>query len=547
MRLLFSLICLLYINISFSQTQLSSEDWQNDLRFLQSEIHANYSHLFKKISATAFDKEVETLYNAIPNMESYAVNVAFSRLIALFKYGHTQIPFGTVAQRGVLPVNLYHFNDGVFIEGVTTAHKETLGAKVLKIEGIEIEQALEIVRPVVPAENDSYYKAYGLRFLTVPDVLYAQGILKKWSENVTLTLEKDSKVFDYTFPTIALNTVSKGATLTIPNTEWLSARDQSATPLYLKDLNSKYYYYEYVETSKTLYVRQSSVFDDPKEPLKEFYERLFAFIDSHTIDKFIYDVRLNGGGNNFNNLQLIKGLMARPKINTKGKFFFIIGRETFSAAQNLTYDIERYTEAILIGEPTAENINFYGDARAVVLPKSNIRVYLSYAWWQDAPQWANKDATVPHIAVDMSFNAFKTNADPVLETIFNYKDEGFILKPIEHLTALFLAGDYEKLKTDAFEIAKNPEYRYYDFEDEFGKAAGHLIQTGSYEGAAFIFKVLTEVYPESAGHYLNLGGALESAEQNEKAIEAYELLIERLPEHRLAGVAKDRIKSLKKK
>jgi len=304
MKAAFYIIYFLCIGTLFSQNTLSAEDWQSDLKFLQKTIHKDYPFLFDKISAQDFDAEVEALYAEIPNMEAHEINVSFAKIVSLFKYGHTQIPFGTVAKRGVLPVNLYHFNDGVYIEGVIKAHKKTLGSKVLKVEGVEIEEVLKRIKPVVPAENDYYFKAYGLRFLTSPDVLHTQGILKEWSETVTLTLKKDNIIFDYDFPTIQLEELSRGSTLTIPNENWLSVRDQNAIPLYLKNLNSKYYYFEYLEASKTLYVRQSSVFDDPNnESLKDFYNRLFAFIDSNTIDKLVYDVRLNGGGNNYNNLQ----------------------------------------------------------------------------------------------------------------------------------------------------------------------------------------------------------------------------------------------------
>ncbi|MBC2845060.1 tetratricopeptide repeat protein [Winogradskyella flava] len=549
MKTLLKFLCLFLILQGFSQEALTSADWQSDLKFLQNKVHHEYPFLFKKVTKAEFDAEVEVLYNAIPTMENHEVPVALSRIVALFEYGHTQIPFSTVAKRGVLPVNLYHFNDGVYIEGTMTVHKQVLGAKVLKVGGVGVEEALKKIRPVVPAENDYYFKAYGLRFLTVPDVLHAQGILKSWSENVTLSLEKDGKTFDYTFPTIQLDDLSKGSTLTIPNDNWLSARDQSQTPLYLKYLNEKYYYFEYLEDRKTLYVRQSSVFDDPKESLKDFYNRLFEFMDTNPIDKLIYDVRLNGGGNNYNNLQLIKGLMARPNINKRGKLFFIIGRETFSACQNLTNEISRYTEAILVGEPTAENVNFYGDARRVVLPKSRINAYLSYAWWQDTPQWENKDASLPNIAVDMSFEQYSTNDDPVLKAAMDFKDNGFILDPMQHLTQLFIAGDFEKLKEDAITIAHSPEYKYYDFNEEFNKAAQRLLNSGddrAQQSGIYILQLITEVYPKSQGAWYSLGNALEDAKETDKAKLAYETLITLKDSSMLARAAKNRIKGLDK-
>lgn len=542
---MFVVIIIAFVSLqSFGQKSLTAAQWQEDLRFLQQTVHDTYPFLFKKITAEAFDAEVEAFHKAIPNMAAHEIRIGMARMVSLFEYGHTQIPFSTVAQRGVLPVNLYHFNDGVYIEGVMREHELVLGAKVLNVAGVPIAEALTKIRPVVPAENDQYFKAYGLRFLTVPDVLHAQGVMKTWSETVTLSLELDGKTFDYNFPTISKDSLSQGYALTKPNDNWLSVRSQEQTPLYLKHLNESYYYFEYLEDAKTVYVRQSSVFDDEKESLADFYQRLFAFIDSTEVDRLIYDVRLNGGGNNYNNLNLIKGLMARPQINTQGKLFFIIGRNTFSACQNLVNDIDTYTEAILVGEPTAENVNFYGDNRPVELPNSGIRAYVSFAWWQDKPQWENRDATVPHIAVDMSFEQYKTNQDPVLEAALNYTDDGFILDPMQHLTALFMKGDFEQLKRDSYDIAQNPKYRYYDFEEEFSKAGGRLLQNGNMEGALFVFQLIVESYPNAPGPLFNLASAQEQAQQTKKAIETYKALTLRFPESELAAAAKRRIAAL---
>ena len=55
-----------------------------------------------------------------------------------------------------------------FCKGCTRSYKEVLGAKLLAIEGMPIEEVLKLIRPVVPAENELYVKAYGIHFLTFP-------------------------------------------------------------------------------------------------------------------------------------------------------------------------------------------------------------------------------------------------------------------------------------------------------------------------------------------------------------------------------------------
>jgi len=531
---------------SIAQENPTATEWQEDLRFLQKTIHKEYPFLFKKVKASAFDAAVEKLHAAIPSMQPHEIKVGLTRMVSFFEYGHTQIPFSTVAEDAVLPINLYHFEDGIFVEGVQKGSEKALGARLIKIENTPVADALKAIRPVVPAENDSYFKGYGLRFLTVPAILHAQGLIPEFSKTIALTLEKEGTTFKQSFTAIPLAEMSRDYGFTTPNEKWVSAREQSETPLFLKHLNEKLYFFEYLEDTKTLYVRQSSVFNDEKEPLQDFYKRLFEFIDSNDIEKLVYDVRLNGGGNNYNNKSLIKGIMARPKINTRGKFFFIIGRNTFSACQNLTNEIENYTEAILVGEPTSENQNFYGDARKVTLPNSKINAYLSFAWWQDKSPWDGKDWTIPHMAKEMTFKEYTSNEDGVLAAALNYTETGFILNPMEHLTELFSAGKYAEVKEVGMQIANDPAYKYQDFQEEFGTAGYRLLQQGETNGALFILQLVAELYPESIGALFNLASAQEQAQQIEKAKESYKKIITMDPEGMKGRSAKSKLENLNK-
>ena len=159
-------------------------------------------------------------------------------------------------------------------------------------------------------------------------------------------------------------------------------------------------------------MRQSQIQDQPGKPIPEFYNEVFEFIDNHEVQRLILDVRLNGGGNNYKNKPIVTGVIRNEKINEVGKFFVIIGRRTFSACQNLVNELHTYTNAVFVGEPTGENLNFYGDNRPVTLPNSGLRAYLSFAWWQDKPQWENEDWLAPHVSATMTFEQYRTGADP---------------------------------------------------------------------------------------------------------------------------------------
>ena len=313
--------------------------------------------------------------------------------------------------------------------------------------------------------------------------------------------------------------------------------------MYLKHLD-KIYYYEYIPEKKTVYVRHSQIQDDPSEDIPSFYTRVFDFIEKNDVENLVIDVRLNGGGNNYKNKAVITRIIESQKINQQGNLFVIIGRRTFSACQNLVNEMSNYTNAMFIGEATAENINFYGDNRRVELPKSKIPAFLSFAWWQDKPQWENGDGTNPHIPIDLSFNDYKTNADPVLEAALNYGDSDLIMDPLQHFTDLFVAGKLGEIKTQAVEMANDPAYHFFDFENEFNKAAYQLLSSGQTEGAVFIFQLLTEIYPNSANAWDSLAEGYMKAGDKAKAEEYYKKAIALDPNGSVGENARNMLKQL---
>jgi len=517
----FTFFSFLIVTGLHAQKKLTTAEWQYDLKFIQETVHKDYAHLFKKVTAEKFDSEVEKLYKEIPNLKEHEVMVGFSRIISLFQYGHTSFGFrGGVVPYHKLPFNLYHFNDGVYIEGTHSDHSIALGAKVISIEGTPIEEALRLVHPVVPVENDQYFKAFGINYLAIPEVLHAQRIIPSLSQTVTLQLEKDGRTFDHKFTSLSPDVMKLQYSLMRHEGEWLSARKQGNTPYYLKNLD-KIYYYEYIPEKKTVYVRQSQVQDDPSADIPTFYAEVFDFIDKNEVDKLVIDVRLNGGGNNYKNKPVVAGIMASKKINKPGSLFVIIGRRTFSACQNLINEFDNYTNAIFVGEPSAENVNFYGDNRTVTLPNSKYNIRLSFAWWQDKPQWENADWQAPHLAVDMSFEEYKTNKDPVLDTILEFNNTNFLLDPMGYLKDLFMKQEYALVQTEAKRLVNDPSYQFVDFESDFNNAGYRLLGQQQFDGAIFVLEMNTKLFPKSANAWDSLAEAHLKSKNLEKAIEYY--------------------------
>ncbi|MBV6426844.1 MAG: hypothetical protein KIPDCIKN_01357 [Haliscomenobacter sp.] len=536
---------LVWIHASAQEPMLSAEDWRSDLAFLKETVHKEYPFLFKKITAVQFDSAVNQLHQDIPRLQPHEIVAGLARIVASFQYGHTDIRWtGGVVKFHIIPVSLYWFNSGIHVEGIHKDYSQALGAKLLKVNGVPVEEALKAVRLLLPVENEQYFKAYVLDFLCIPEALHAQKVTQTLQNAITFTLEKDGKTFDQTFPAMESFRFPRKYSLIQPNADWVSSRDQSKTPLYLKNLD-KIYYYEYLPETKTVYVRQSQIQDDPSDPIPAFYKRVFDFIEKNEVDRLVLDVRLNGGGNNYKNKTIVKEVI-KSKINQPGKFFVIIGRRTFSACQNLVNELDNYTEAVFVGEPTSENINFYGDNRQVVLPKSKIPIFLSFAWWQDKPQWEDGPWLAPHVAVDMSYEQYRTNQDPVLDAVFSFTGSNFVRDPIGHLEQLFNESKLDQVKSEAARMVKDSAYKFIDFEKELNSRGYELLIRNQFQPALFVLQMNSELFPQSANAWDSLGEAYWKSEQKDKAIECYNNAIRLDPNGPTGDNARNMLKEINK-
>ncbi len=542
--LLFMLVCL--CGLPLTSQEITTIQWQNDLTFLQKTVHEEYPFLFKKVTSSDFDAAVTKFYEAIPNMAQHEIVVGFAKIIALFQYGHTRMRLSdSPATFHKLPLQLYQFTDGIYITGGHKEYEGVIGAELLEIEGQPIGEVLKAVYPVVPVENEQFFKAHGINMALLPEVLQAQGVVESVKKELEITVEKEGKRFSRSVIATSNMDFPLQYGEVKPDSEWESARDLYNSPRYLKNLD-KHYYYEFLPDAKALYIRYSQVFDDPSETVAAFYARVFEFLENNEVERMILDVRLNGGGNNYKNKQVITGIIENREINQTGKLYVIIGRRTFSACQNLVNELTNYTNAIFIGEPTAENINFYGDNKKVVLPNSKMPVYLSFAWWQDLPQWENGPHTQPDILVASNFEDYQANKDPVLEKALTFNGEGYIQDPSGYLSGLFMEKKFELLESEAKRLVGDPLYAAFPFEEEFTRAGFRLLDSDQTQEAIYVFQLNANLFPESAYGWYALGEAYEKAGNMEEAIKTYAKVVALDTKDIYKQYAREKLETIKK-
>jgi hypothetical protein len=319
---------------------------------------------------------------------------------------------------------------------------------------------------------------------------------------------------------------------------WIDARNSAAqTPLWLRDPHNNFWFQHLTGAEAACaagcekgiaYVQFNAVQDRPPagakpgETVEAFFTKVFDYVEANKIDKFVLDMRLNGGGNNYLNLPLTIG-MIKSRVNKRGNLFVIIGRETFSAAQNTVNELEKYTNAIFVGEPTAATPNHFGDARNVVLPHSKISIRASTLWWQDMDPRDTRKWTAPQIAAELTSTDYKASIDPAMAAILKFVPGNGLP---QQLTSALKAGGYAAASKAYRWFREDPAHVYLEPEADVNRLGYELLRDQRLDEAIEIFKLNVEAFPRSANTYDSLAEAYLAKGNKEEAIKYYSKALE---------------------
>jgi hypothetical protein len=505
-----------------------AEKWREDLRYMAEELPKRHRNLFHAMTREQFDGAVKNLNERIPQLTRNQIIVEFTRIVAMVEDGHTSVA-GLMSDPKIgfrsYPLTLYFFTDGLFVLTADREHAAALGARVVKIGNATADEAYNAVKGLVfhDQNNEFGIKASAPFALTIPEVLQALGIIEDM-DKAPFVLEKDGKQMTVELKPVVRSAEASHSTWDVIKPQgWVDARDGATAPapLWLKNVKDLFWY-EYLPDSKTLYMQFNGVADKPTETFADFTKRLFDFVGKNPVERFILDLRWNGGGNNYLNKPLIVGLI-KSKVDERGKLFTITSRHTFSAAQNLVNELEKYTNTIFVGEPTGENVNFYGDAARIELPNSGLVVRASTLWWQNLDPRDRRLWTGPQLAAELSSKDYLTNNDPALKAILSYTPKKELT---EQLTEA-LAGNDVALAAKRFrEFVSDPANKYVNVESAINSFGYTLMATNRLDQAIEIFKLNTEAYPQSSNVWDSLGEAYMNKGNKELAIKNYEKSLE---------------------
>lgn len=434
-KLIITIILLLISSTSFSQGK-KEINWQEDLDYMRGYLEIIHPALYTYITKEEFDKDFNYVKDNCETLDDSEIIIRIVELFAKIQDGHTGVNFTSGYGKEdndyiprlfhYYPLGLYKFSDGIFVLWATSQYHDLVGKKLLRIGRLDIDDA---VNQIIRFNNGDNEMGRIQNLPLILEFLQFAGVMDKASDKLLLVYEDEKGSVDslaITNPLDVSEFITSFPKKLYPHKDSLvtSMNDDCPRllPQYLSHLDrggysGEYYWFEYLPDQEAMYVSISSNQNKKDDPFETFCARMFNDLDSLKAKKMIVDVRLNGGGNHIE-MPLIKGIIARPNIDTKGNLFLITSRRTISGSEHLTTQMERYTNVTIYGEPTAAKPNMVGSLTHFKLPNSGLKCFCAKNYIQDSDDWDCRLTTKPHVYALLSSDDYRNNIDPVLERIF---------------------------------------------------------------------------------------------------------------------------------
>jgi hypothetical protein len=159
---------------------------------------------------------------------------------------------------------------------------------------------------------------------------------------------------------------------------------------------------------------------DGEQSLAEAGTALAAAGEALGSPRVILDLRRCQGGDGSLNSGFVDALASSEALNRPGGIIVLTSRQSHSAAVMLVSELEQRTEAVFIGQNTADRPNHYGETNFSGTPNSGLIFIHSSLYWQTSTPDDTRRWRTPEVAIPYRFSDYAAGRDPVLEAALNY-------------------------------------------------------------------------------------------------------------------------------
>jgi hypothetical protein len=380
---------------------LTKEQWHQDLAFLAEELPKRHPDAFHFTSRDLFNSAVSELDQKLDKLNADEIYVRMDRIGNLIGDGHTYIR--PPEDDANLPIDIERFGDDYRLVAVADGNRDALGARVVKVENLPIDQARSLMLALTPGdETRELQDLRAIDFLTGGIFLHGMDVTPQRDKARYTLVGDDGQEF-----TIDVHSVAPEQKL-----NWTYVYKE---PPLFRQKPEQSFWYVYLPDSRTVYCSFRGYKDLGKES-----KGLLEMTRQQHPDKLVIDMRLNGGGDYTEGLKyLVRPIRDLADINRKGHLFVLIGTGTFSAAMSNSAHFRFQTNAILVGQQIGEKPNSWQEPREMKLPNSHWTVRYSTKFYKFVETGEN--VIRPDQEIIPTWDDYRSGRDPVLDWVLKYE------------------------------------------------------------------------------------------------------------------------------
>jgi hypothetical protein len=460
---------------------LSADEWKEDVRYFAEQFPERHPRLYEMMDQERFEARTAALVDGIPDLSENSVKMELYKLLALPNDAHS-FPnvFTHKLDWHALPFKLWLFDDGVYVLDAGREHRDMIGARLVEIGDTPVAEAYRRLRPYLAAENEFNWKERFIYCISIVEFLDAAGIVE------------DPRKVDLTFETRAgmKLTIEVEPSHYLPVLYWATISTvDNGLPYVLSNERRDNWWFEYQEETGTLYLQFNACQrENGDERIEDFVGRLGEWVDSNEFERFVVDIRANGGGDASVSRQMAGLMSGTARIDRPGRLFVLTSRKTYSAAVMFLSLIENNTKAVIVGEPTGQGPFFCGGPQLIELPNSGLELFISSRYNRCAPFDDGRDWIMPDLPVEYTMTDYLEGRDPMMEAVLEYGTPVVTAVEIgiseqEKYTGRYCLGSYQILTVEAageglsFSVDDFFEGSYRNVSSDLYPGGSHLFHT----------------------------------------------------------------------
>jgi Peptidase family S41 len=377
--------------------------WQQDIAYLATQLpRVHVDGLTGGTTRARWNAAADRLKATVAQLTNGQIITGMARIVAQLHDDETAIEVPTDP---LYPFQTQWIGAGLYFIAVPAADRALLGGRLLAVDGHPIAQVLAAIRSTVDYEDAGVARGMESQLVENPAWLSYLGLVSSIrSARFTVALPSGRVV--------SADIDSYGAD------GGLHGKPDDVTvplPLYLQR-NNQPYWMKVLAARDAVYLKYNQCLDT--DGFQRLAARALALLRVHPAWRLIIDLRFNGGGDSSPLQTVADRIAADPAIDQHGRIFGLIDGNVYSSASLDSYLLQSQDGAILIGQPTAEQRDTFGnDEGRLSLPHYGITVQYTTA----VVNKAGAVYGVPDLTVAPTLRDWLTGTDPVLAAALAYK------------------------------------------------------------------------------------------------------------------------------